>query len=98
MQVQDDTVTIDESIIERGRMARAFINESAEDGEQPISDELIMRAAVAYGMLERHGWLQKLDDLDEPHAIALIAHGFSDAPPSTPQRAKLFAAKLDRGA
>lgn len=53
-------VTIDESIIERGRGARAFINEAGEEpGEAPISDELIMWAAVVYGQLERriYGWV-----------------------------------------
>lgn len=92
-------VKIDKSLIERGRQARFFIDEvGMEPEEQPISDELIMRAVVVYGMLERRGALRSGplgDEMSEACAIALIAYGFSDTVPSTPQRAKLFAATLD---
>ena len=84
--------------------AKQFMQEA---GEGVVSDELIMRATVAYNMLERRGMLaadglsgdaRALGPGDEhdrawsrAHAIALIAHNFEDHPPNTPQRAALFA-------
>lgn len=77
--------------------AKQFMQEA---GEGVIPDELIMRAVVAYNMLERRGMLAKerVDDgllceevMTRAHAICLIAHNFEDHPPSTPQRAALFA-------
>lgn len=67
-----------------------------EVGEGLIPDELIMRATVAYGMLERRGWIKLCDDphdaaVERACAICFIAHNFEDHPPSTPQRAALFA-------
>lgn len=70
-----------------------------EAGEGVVSDELIMRAVVAYGMLERRNMLAKerIDDgmvcepeITRAHAIALIAYNFSDLPPNTPDRERLF--------
>lgn len=81
--------------------AKQFMQEA---GDGVVSDELIMRAVVAYGMLERRGMLAKerIDDgmvceevVTRAHAIALIAHGFYDHPPSTPERAALFAHKIE---
>lgn len=81
--------------------AKRFMQEA---GEVAGSDEIVMRAATVYGMLERRGMLAKerIDDgmvyeevVTRAHAIALIAHGFYDYPPSTPERAALFAHKIE---
>lgn len=47
-------------------------------------------------VLKRRGMLSAtLDKMGEQHAIALIAGNFADDPPSTPQRAAMFAMTLD---
>lgn len=83
-------------LINNAKRAKAFI---AAAGEGSLSDELLVRAAVAFNMLVRQGVIiGDLDDLDLPHAIATIAAGFADVdpdPPSTPERAALFATDLD---
>ena len=84
---------IDDKLVGYAREAKQFMIHA---GEQVIRDELIMRAVVAYGMLERRGMLHKSEDsfdqvMDRALAICLIAHNFDDDPPSTPQRAELFA-------
>ena len=81
---------------ELARAARAFEEQANGPDAPPIPDAMLLRAAVAYGMLKRRGMLSPtLDALDEQHAIALIASNFSDDPPSTPHRAALFAMTLD---
>ena len=56
---------------------------------------MLVRAAVVFSMLARKGLLVgPLDDLDLPHAIAVIAGGFADTSPSTPHRAALFSTDL----
>lgn len=82
-------------IIENARRARTF-NECA--GEAPIPDELLVRASIAYGFMERQGWIAPpKDNLDLPHAICQIAVSFADQPASTTERAKLIATSLDTG-
>lgn len=75
-----------------------------EAGEGVVRDELIMRAVVAYSMLERRGALAppSEDDvrlgmvgINRASAITFIALNFEDQPPSTPERAALFAHKID---
>lgn len=79
-------------IIENARAAKQFICCADVD---LVPDEALVRAAVAFNMLARKGWLVgPLDDLDLPHAIAIIAGSFADDPPSTPHRAALFATDL----
>ena len=71
--------------------------ETASNGDTSgISDAMLIRAAVAFGMMKRRGMLSAtLDKMGEQHAIALIAGNFADDPPSTPQRAAMFAMTLD---
>lgn len=81
--------------------AKTFMHEV---GEGIPSDELIMRATVAYNMLLRVGFRRVTAQDGEPlmapapwndaYAIALIAHGFEDHPPCTPERAELFSTVL----
>lgn len=80
---------------ELARAARVF--ETASNGDTSgISDAMLIRAAVAFGMMKRRGMLSAtLDKMGEQHAIALIAGNFADDPPSTPQRAAMFAMTLD---
>jgi len=81
---------------EMARAARVFEESSNGPNVPPISDEMLLRASVAYAMLKRRGMIASMtDQLDEQHAIALIAANFSDVPASTPHRAALFAMKLD---
>lgn len=93
----------DATIIQNARDAKGFISES---GEAAVPDETLVRAAVAFNMLERRGMIAKVradegfcrphafDGFDRAHAIALIAHNFDDHPPSTPGRKDLFETKL----
>ena len=47
-------------------------------------------------MLAMRGMIRgPLNVLDRSHAIALLASGFADDPPSTPERAALFTTTLD---
>ncbi len=84
---------IDEKLAQYAREAKQFMIHA---GEQVIRDELIMRAVVAYGMLERRGLLHRSEGsfdqvMDRALAICFIAHNFDDNPPSTEHRAALFA-------
>lgn len=87
----------DEEIIGYARDAKFMMSES---GEALIRDELIMRAAVVYRQLERMDgkMVVAADEHDRRWnrslVICFIAAGFHDDPPSTPQRAALFAHEL----
>lgn len=94
-------------LFQYARDAKGFIQQSGED---MISDELIMRAVVAYHMLERRGMLAPdgvgsdardaglFDEterrLARAHAIAIIAHNFDRVLDDTPQRRHLFAHEI----
>lgn len=79
-------------IIANARAAKQFLCCADVD---PVPDEALVRAAVVFNMLARKGFIVgPLDDLDLPHAITIIAGGFTDDPPSTPHRADLFATDL----
>ncbi len=81
---------------EVARAARVFEEASNGPDVPPIPDAMLLRASVAYLQLKRRGMIAPTtDQMDEQHAIALIAANFSDDPPSTPHRAALFAMKLD---
>lgn len=91
------TVKIDSELAQDALEAKRLM---IEVGEGVVCDELIMRAVVAYDILERHGMIAAPgeDDvrlgmvaINRAHAIALIAHNFEDYPPSTPHRERLFA-------
>lgn len=82
-----------QKIIDRANAAKCSIG--CADIE-PIADEYLIRAATAYGMLERHGLIATpRDALDLPTAIFDIAANFADVTPSTPQRAAMFATVLE---
>jgi len=92
----------DPELVQWATDAKLFIIESGEDIPP---DDMLMRAAVTFGFLNRRGMIAEVrkdpllkprafDDFDRAHAIALIACGFVDHPPSTPERAELFAAEL----
>ena len=82
-----------DQIIAYARDAKAFIKQASDDS---IADPLLMRAAVAFNMLAMRGMIRgPLNVLDRSHAIALLASGFADDPPSTPERAALFTTTLD---
>lgn len=101
-------MAVSKEIIDWAKQAKVFVRESGEDA---VPDELLVRAAVAFGMLTRRyggeddpGPLMVLN-ADRPelqmevhnraHVIASIASNFMDDPPSTPERAELFATVLD---
>ena len=91
----DKPVKVSQDIITMAREAKGFI---AASGEDSISDDLLMRAAVTFNMLHRRGMIAAVrhddhmckphdfDNFDRAHAVALIAHNFDDDPPSTPER------------
>lgn len=79
-------------LIEYATGAKNFLANADVD---PVQDENLMRAAVAFHMLERDGKLKPLDEFERSHAIAIIASNFDDRPPSTPARAALFATVLE---
>lgn len=90
-----------EKLFQYATEAKRFMNEV---GEGMSDDESIMRAVVAYDMLERYGMLAapSEDDvrlgmvsINRACAIAYIAQNFEDHPPSTPERAALFAHKIE---
>lgn len=99
----EKTVKVSQDIIDMARGAKSFVSGSGEDA---LPDELLMRAAVTFNMLLVRGMVATVrhddllckphdfDDFDRAHAIALIASNFSDSPPSTPERAVLFATAL----
>lgn len=99
----DKPVKVSQDIITMAREAKGFI---AASGEDSISDDLLMRAAVTFNMLHRRGMIAAVrhddhmckphdfDNFDRAHAVALIAHNFDDDPPSTPERTALFATVL----
>ena len=99
----DKAVKVSQDIIDMARAAKSFI---AGSGEASLPDESLMRAAVTFSMLQRRGMIATVrnDDMmckphdfdyfDRAHAIALIASNFTDNPPSTPERAALFATVL----
>lgn len=98
----DKPVKVSQDIIDMARGAKSFAIAAADDDTPPPSDELFIRAAVAFSMLMRMADIAKemavivagLDRMTRDHAIALIASNFSDSPPSTPERAVLFATVL----
>lgn len=89
-------------IIAMARAAKSFHAAAADDDTPPPSDELFMRAAVAFSMLMRKGDIMPemavivpgLDGMNRDHAIVTIALNFADNPPSTKDRAGLFATVL----
>jgi len=96
---------VSKEIIEWAKQAKFFVREA---GEEAVPDDLLVRAAVAYGMLTRRyggvddpGPLMVLnaDRAEEvynrAYAIASIASNFMDHPPDTPERAELFSTVLD---
>lgn len=86
-------------IIEIAEAAKAFI---ASSDEEPLPDEIVTRAAIAFDQLRRAGeepghYLQglgKLGAFERSFVVAMIAGNFADYPPSTPHRAALFATEL----
>jgi len=101
-------MAVSKEIIDWAKQAKVFVRES---GEGAVPDELLVRAAVAFGMLTRRyggkddpGSLMVLnpdrpelgmEDITRAHAIASIASNFMDHPPDTPERAELFSTVLD---
>jgi hypothetical protein len=91
-----------DDIIAMARAAKSFYAAAAEDDTPPPSDELFVRAAVAFSMLMRKGDImpemavivQGLDGMNRDHAIVTIALNFSDAVPTTKERAALFSTVL----
>lgn len=89
-------------IIAMARAAKSFHATAAEDDAPPPSDELFVRAAVAFSMLTRmsenvdglYVIAPNPDGVSRAHAIASIAANFADSPPSTKARAALFATAL----
>lgn len=84
--------------------AKSFMFEARETDDPLPSDELILRATVAYDMLRRnkailHTGSDPIDPIDpddhlaRSHAIAVIASNFADVPPRMP-RSVLFATEL----
>lgn len=92
---------VDQRLVRMAREAKSYMHEV---GEGIPSDQIIMRATVAYNMLRRGGFKRATDQdgnpltspnsWDDAYAIALIACGFEDHPPSTPERAELFGVVL----
>ena len=83
-----------EQIREWARDAKVFCEESAERDEHVPTDELIMRATVAYHLLARRGYIATTgSDMDRSHAIAIIASSYVPEP-GTHDRAELFATVL----
>jgi hypothetical protein len=73
--------------------AKRFQEEADED---VMSDEMNMRAAVAYNMLVRDEMIAPIEDvMTRAHAVSVIAMNFSDNPPSTAGRARLFSYKIE---
>jgi hypothetical protein len=67
-----------------------------EADEEVMSDEMNMRAAVAYNMLVRDEMIAPIEDvMTRAHAVSVIAMNFSDNPPSTPGRVRLFSRVID---
>ena len=92
-------------IIDMARAAKSFYAAASEDDRPPPSDEMFVRAAVAFSMLMRMGdtfpvmpemavIVPDLDAMNRDHAICNIALSFADHPPSTKGRADLFATVL----
>lgn len=95
-------MSIDSKLARYAQEAKSFMIEA---GEGVVRDDLIMRAVVAYNMLEHRDMLNKKrkDDgilveemMTRAHAICLIAHNFEDYPPSTDHRALIFAYQIPR--
>lgn len=81
-----------EMLIELATGAKQFLSNADVD---PVRDESLMRAAVAFHMLEREKlFVPMTDEFRRAHAVALIAINIDDHPPNTPQRAALFATEL----
>lgn len=83
-------------IIAMARAAKSLHAAAAEDATPPPSDELFVRAAVAFSMLMRMGdtfpvmpemavIVPNLDAMNRDHAICTIALSFADQPPSMPE-------------
>ena len=83
-----------DDIISNAQRAKQFISNADVD---PLPDELLIRASVAFSMLVRQGVIVgPLDDMDLPHAISNIAANFAaSTEDETPHRVALFATKLD---
>lgn len=83
-------------IIAMARAAKSLHAAAAEDDTPGPSDELFVRAAVAFSMLmwEMAVIVPDLDAMNRDHAICTIALNFADHPPSTKGRADLFATVL----
>ena len=90
----EKTVKASQYIIDLARSAKSFI---AAAGEESLPDESLMRAAVTFNVLQRRGMIAAVvrnddtmckphdfDDMYRAHAIALIAHNFTDNPPNSP--------------
>jgi len=101
----DKAVKVSQDIIDMARAAKGFCTAAAEDDAPLPSDELFVRAAVAFSMLMRMGdafpvmpemavIVPNLDAMNRAHAITTIAMNFADNHPSTPERAALFATVL----
>lgn len=92
-------MTQETDLIKMARAAKSLCSAAAEDETPLPSDECFIRAAVAFSMLmRRSGELAviraKLDPMMLSNAIATIALNYDDNPPSTPERAALFATVL----
>ncbi len=89
-------------IIAMARAAKSFCAAAADDDTPTPSDELFIRAAVAFSMLMRKADIMPemavivpdLDGMNRDHAIVTIALNFSDAVPTTKERAALFSTVL----
>ena len=68
-------------------------------GEEVLSDEMLIRAATAWMVMSTSLEFMEMalpdDSLARSLCILHIASGFRDTTPSTPQRASLFATKID---
>lgn len=83
-----------ELAVENARAAKRYMENAGS--EMLPDDDLIIRAAWAYDMLCRSNMIRPpQDDLDRPHAIAMIAENFRDVPPDNESRAALFSRRLD---
>lgn len=97
------TVQCSQRILDLARAAKAC---NAQSGEEMLPDAFLIRASVAFGMLERSGFIvservavpgipaHEVDDFDRAYAIVTIALNFTDTPPNTPHREALFGVAL----
>ena len=101
----DKAVKVSQDIIDMARAAKRFCTAAAEDDAPLPSDELFVRAAVAFSMLMRMGdafpvmpemavTTIAMNFADAAQALGLAAHDEQQHHPSTPERAALFATVL----